>query len=245
MTLPTPEDPREETAETLLAEADARLHLLEAGRPKSLDGFALSSVSKLPFKALRYRESLLWRIVQVGRSAFESFANNKLASAILLTRATVETSAALWYLRAKLETAVESKTLGNIDDDLTRLSMGSKTDTDILPAAINVLNFVDRVEKDIDGFRHQYDRLSEFAHPNWAGTILLFSKVDESKAVANFGENIRGGDSVRITGAVNLSVSLAMFETSYNSITDLMPAFVWLCELQPAAPSDDSGAGDS
>src|SRR6266852_1914975 len=113
MTSPAPEDAREETTETLLAEVDARLLLLEAARPKSLDGFALSSISQLPFKALRYRESLLWRMVQLGRSAFENFERNKLASAILLTRAATETSAALWYLSVKLNAVVEAKELGS------------------------------------------------------------------------------------------------------------------------------------
>ena len=237
MSSATPEDAPNRT-ESLLAEADVRLRLLEDGRPASLDGYVISARSKVPFLVLRCRESLLWRIVQLGRSAFDSFANNKLASAILLTRATVETSAALWYLRAKLENTVQSKTLGNIRNDLTRLSMGSRVDTDILPEAINVLNFVDLVGKDIEGFRDQYDRLSEFAHPNWAGTLLLFSKVDETKGIADFGENIRGGDSARATGAVNLAVSLQMFEVTYNSITDLMPEFVRLCEQQPAALGD-------
>lgn len=244
MTPPTPHDARKEKLETLLAEADARLVLLEGARPKSVDGFALSSVSKLPFIALNYRESLLWRVVQLGRCAYENFESDKLAAAILLTRATVETSAALWYLRTKLENVVESKTLGSIHNDLVRLSMGSKTDADILPAPINVLTFVDLVGRDIEGFRQQYDRLSEFAHPNWAGTTLLFSKRDESQTIANFGENIRGAGSAKATGAVNLAVSLRVFEVSYNSITDLMPAFVWLCEQQPAAPSDGASAGE-
>jgi hypothetical protein len=229
----TPEDARKETAETLLAEANARLSLPEAARPRSVDGFALSSISKLPFKALRYRESLLWRIVQLGRSAFEDFERNKLASAILLTRASTETSAALWYLAVKLKAAVEAKELGSIDDFLVKLLMGSRTDA-TLPQAISVLTFIAYVEKNLEGFTEQYNRLSEFAHPNWAGTTLLFSKLDESKTIADFGENIRAGDSAKTTGAVNLSVSLAMFETSYNLITDLMPAFVWLCERQPS-----------
>jgi hypothetical protein len=231
MSSATPEDALEKT-ESLLVEANARLVLLEGARPKSVNGFAISSVSKLPFIAINYRESLLWRVVQLGRCASENFKDNKLAAAILLTRATVETSAALWYLRTKLENVIESKTLGSIHNDLVRLSMGSKTEKDILPAAVNVLNFVDTVEKDIGGFRHQYDRLSEFAHPNWAGTTLLFSKRDESQTVANFGENMRGGDSAKATGAVNLVVSLQIFEKSYNEITDLVPAFVKLCEQQ-------------
>lgn len=239
MMSPTPEDGRKEKTETLLAEADARLSLLEGARPKSVDGFALSSISKLPFKALRYRESLLWRIVQLGRGAFESFASSKLASAILLTRAVTETSAALWYLSVKLKAAVEAKELGTIDDSLVKLLMGSRTDA-ALPQAISVLTFIAHVEKDLEGFTEQYNRMSEFAHPNWAGTTLLFSKVDESGTIADFGENIRGGDTAKITGAVNLSVSLAMFESSYNSITDLMPAFVVLCEQRTGKEPPDS-----
>ena len=115
MTSLTPEDAPAETTETLLAEVDARLRLLEAARPESLDGFALSSVSILPFKALQYREGLLWRMAQLGRNAFECFKGDKLVSGILLTRATMETSASLWYLLAKLRTAVESKSLGDVD----------------------------------------------------------------------------------------------------------------------------------
>lgn len=137
MTPPTPDDAGNETPEKLLAEANARLALLEAARPKSVDGFAISSISKLPFMALKYRESLLWRVVQLARCALENFENNKLAAAILLTRATVETSAALWYLRTKIENVIESKTLGSIHNDLIRLSVGSKTDIDILPTAVN------------------------------------------------------------------------------------------------------------
>jgi hypothetical protein len=230
MTSLTPEDAPAETTETLLAEVDARLRLLEAARPESLDGFALSSVSKLPFKALQYREGLLWRMAQLGRNAFECFKGDKLVSGILLTRATMEASASLWYLLAKLRTAVESKSLGDVDFYLMKLLMGGRTDLDLMPQALSVLTFVDHVEKSIEGFRHQYDRLSEFAHPNWAGTALLFSKIDRSRAVADFGENLRFADSARAIGVSNLSVALAMSEVSYNRITDLMPGFISVCE---------------
>jgi hypothetical protein len=57
-----------------------------------------SLTAKMPFKALVCREALTRRTAELGRSTFESFENSKLASAILLTRVAVETSAALWYL---------------------------------------------------------------------------------------------------------------------------------------------------
>src|SRR6266571_1546541 len=145
----------EKSSEYLLTEVTSRLQLLESGRPSRLDAMAVSSISKLPFKALLYREALIWRITELGRSAVASFEKNKLASAILLTRATVETSAALRYLWTKLDAAVKSGAVGDLDEYLMKLSMGSRTDLDIMPQAISVLTFVDRVEKDVAGFRQQ------------------------------------------------------------------------------------------
>jgi hypothetical protein len=98
-----------------------------------------SLTAKMPFKALVCREALMCRTAELGRSTFESFENSKLASAILLTRVAVETSAALW----KIGGVVEAGIVGDIDDYLMKLTMGSKTDKS-LPKAINVQTFVDQ-----------------------------------------------------------------------------------------------------
>src|SRR5437870_10275788 len=105
----------DETLEELIDEIRARVELLEGSLPRRVDPMAVSPTAKLPFKALSYRETLIWRMDELGRSAFESFENNKLASAILLTRAAVETSAAVWYLCAKVDAAVQSGLVGDID----------------------------------------------------------------------------------------------------------------------------------
>jgi hypothetical protein len=83
---------------------------------------------------------------------------------------------------------------------------------------------------DIEGFSHQYGILSEYAHPNSAGTALLYSKTDTGNLVTDFGQNIRHAENTKLVGVINLSVALAMFETSYNRIADLIPAFTKLCE---------------
>ena len=134
----------QESIEFLMDEVRGRLELLESSLPRRVDAAAVSLTAKMPFKALLCREALMWRMAELGRSAFESFENSKLASAILLTRAAVETSAALWYLCAKVNAAVKSGTVGDIDNHLMKLSVGSKTNPD-MPDPINVLNFVDRV----------------------------------------------------------------------------------------------------
>jgi hypothetical protein len=74
--------------------------------------------------------------------------------AILLTRAAVETTAALWYLIAKIDASVATDTKAEINEALTRLLMRHKNEP-ARPPAINVMTFVDRVEKGVPGFRQQ------------------------------------------------------------------------------------------
>lgn len=237
----------EESVASLMDEIRGNLELLESNLPERVDGWALSQLSKLPFKVLVYREALAFRMTELSRAAFEEFEKERLAAAVVLTRAAVETSAALWYLCGKVQASVESTEVGDIDDYLMKMSMGIATDppTDpstgeaLTPRPIRIGKFLDRVEKDINGFNRQYGYLSEYAHPNWAGTVYLYSKFDKENGMADFRQNIREPDSTRVTGINNLSVALLMFERSYNRIFDLILDFTKLCEerLKKAANS--------
>jgi hypothetical protein len=228
----------EKSVASLMDEVSKNLELLESCLPKRVDGWALSQMSKLPFKVLGYRGALAWRMAELGRAAFEEFEKDKLAAAIVLTRAAVETSAALWYLCGRVEVSVESSEVGEIDDYLMKMYMGMATDppTDpetgeaVMPRPIRIGKFLDSVEKDVSGFNRQYGYLSEYVHPNWAGTVYLYSKIDKENAVADFGQNIRKPESAKAIGVGNLSVALLLFERSYNRVADLVPAFTKLCE---------------
>jgi hypothetical protein len=210
-----------------MSEIRERLQTLESKLPKSLDAMAVSRI-KLPWKPVLLGDVFSWRMADLARGAFENFEKDRLASAIVLTRAAVETCAALWHLCEKVSDAVDAKTVGDIDDYLMKLIMGSKTDS-ALPQALNVLKFVDHVNKAIEGFRHQYDLLSEYAHPNWAGTSLLFLKHNEETLVTDFGTNLRTENATKI-GVLNLSVALMIFERSQVRLSDLIPDFTALCE---------------
>jgi hypothetical protein len=223
---------------SVVGEIRGRLELLESNLRKRLDGWALSQLSKLPFKVLVYREALSWRMAELGRAALEEFEKDRLAAAIVLTRAAVETSAALWYLCAIVDTSVEFAEIGDIDDYLMKMSMGIATDapTDavtgesVTPRPIKIGKFLDRVEKDIDGFKLQYGYLSEYVHPNWVGTVYLYARFDKENGAADFGQNIRKPDGAKHTCVNNLSVAFLMFDRSYNRVADLIPAFTKLCE---------------
>jgi hypothetical protein len=223
----------------LIDEIRSRLETLESNLPASVDAMAVSRASKVPFKVLLYREAATWRTVELARGAFNNFGTDCLVSAIVLTRAAVETSAALWYLCGKVTTAVESNDMGSIDEYLMRMYVGIATDAPqqkaVMPRPIRVGKFLESVEKDIPGFNHQFGILCEYAHPNWAGTALMYSKNDVDNLVTYFGRNMRNADNTKVIGVVNLSVALVMFERSYNRIAEILPAFTKLCESAPGS----------
>ena len=192
-----------ETIAELMSEVRERLKLLESALERRVDAMVAPD-SKLPFQVLCCRAGFAWRMAELSRSAFESLEMGRLVSAILLTRASVETCAGLWYLSAKIEAAVDQKTVGDIGEQLGRLLLGSKRDPN-MPDPINVLTFVDRVEKDFEGFREQYDMLSEYAHPNWSSTQFLYSKLDPRNLWTDFAANTRGRDSAERIGVANLT----------------------------------------
>jgi hypothetical protein len=232
---------------TLMDEIRLRLESFESNLPKHLDAFALSPDSKVPAKVLRYRESLIWRIAEVGRAAFHEFEGNKLVAGIVLTRAVVETSAALWYLRSKVDDAIKSNQIGDIDTYLVKLNVGiatapPKLEEGDFPRPVKIGKFLDQVEKVIEGFSDHYGVLSEFAHPNWAGTASFYSKFHPENLTIEFGQYIRGGDHAKELGVNSLHAALEFFEVTYNNLTDSMPAFVELCQrhLKEQSPNPSS-----
>jgi hypothetical protein len=109
--------------DAFVGEIEGRLQTFERNLPRRIDPIALSR-SKLPFKALAYREALIWRVTELGRTALENLHANRLAAAILLVRAVIETTAALWYLSNKLNITLKAGSIGDLDSYLMRLSIG-------------------------------------------------------------------------------------------------------------------------
>jgi hypothetical protein len=131
-----------------------------------------------------------------------------------------------------------------------KLTMGTATgwpedsvNGPIMPRPVRINKILERVEKDIEGFSHQYGRLSEYAHPNWAGTVLLYSSTNRKTAVTDFGPNVRKGGSAKAMGIISLSVCLKLFHNRYDRIADLLPAFISVCEGSSDGQTQTQKAG--
>jgi hypothetical protein len=213
------------------AEIAERLDAIANSLPKQLDAPAIS-IKKLPGVAMWYRETMIWRFTELAQEALDSLNRKRFAAAMVLTRAAVETGAGLWYLHTKIKKAIAAGDLGDLYERLGKLTVGYKEKTALadFPEAINVMTFVDELEKKIEGFARAYATLCEYSHPNHQGAAGLFSWPHPNTGLVDFGSNIRGSDSHEGICVSNLSASVMMFDYTYAAVASSMPKLVALCE---------------
>ena len=221
------------TPEELIDEIRIGLAELEDGLPTDLNASAVSETAKLPFKALSCRAVLAWRFVDISRSVLRCVDEARTASAAVLTRAALETGGATWYLNDRLRRALNTGAVGDTDDCLMKLLLGSRT-MEEMPPAINVLTFVKKVNKQVDGFLHQYEALSESAHPNFPGAMHLYCTNNRDERFCSFGpkDEVITNTNKYILGV--LSGTILIFRYVFEEIDRAMPEFVQLCEREIA-----------
>jgi hypothetical protein len=213
------------------AEIAERLEAFARSLPKELDAPAIS-MKKLPGIAMWYRESMIWRFTELAQEALDNLNRKHFAAAMVLTRAAVETGAALWYLHEKVKKAIAAGDLGDLGEKLEKLAVGYKEQTALadFPEAINVMTFVEHLNKKIDNFARAYATLCEYSHPNHQGAAGLFSWPHPGTGLVDFGSNIRRSDSHEGICLSNLSAAVMMFDHCYAALAKSMPRLVALCE---------------
>lgn len=178
-----------EKYEDALETARAHLGKMEPFLPTEVSAGELNVWARAPYKALVVRGGLLWRSQELGSDAIQAFADGRLATAILLTRAVIENVALHWRL-GDLLTRRKEATGSELSDTLTRMLVGWKNDKEF-PEAFNALTMINHLDKIVPGVRASYDQLSEIAHPNYGGVHGLYAENDEENFVTRLGPNVR------------------------------------------------------
>ncbi len=113
------------------------------------------------------------------------------------------------------------------DEYLRKLLFGWKNDDDF-PSIPNILNAVDELDKQIDTFRHIYDRLSEVCHPNYSGAFGAYAQINKETGWVDFGKEIKKNSP--IIGLHPLVSSLELFKLYYNESAELITSLIEICE---------------
>ena len=205
--------------EALLLEARQLVDNFVSSLPKLIQASALFLKSTIPFRALSLREALLHRISSIAITAVELFEQKKNIPAIILTRSVVESFALFYAFYEELVRFIDIKNIGALDDFL-KCSLVSARNDDELPSPKNILNWIDRIDKQIPEFRSNYDILCEYTHPNYSGTLGAFGDIDYKKLKIRLG--LKQDIPARTVGISNLLASLLGFKIYYNETAGLM-----------------------
>jgi hypothetical protein len=210
------------------ASAGEALTVIAAILPRGVQARVFSARAKIPFKVALYRDSLMWRIEELGRAALEGYDRRNHTAAILLVRGTMESVAALWSLHA-LVTGYRGGDHDSLDDKLMRMVLGSKIRTEH-PDPFNVLTTIQRLSKTLPNFGPLYDELSEYAHPNDAGTTSSFAKIDRRGTQAIFSRDGENPERRAWLLIECLATTLLLVMPLYNEIGSCFLSFVRYCE---------------
>jgi len=204
------------TIDDSLQQARLLVQRIEESLPTKVDAASLTLNSKLPFKALSVRETLIHRVSALASPALSLFEKGSLVAGIVLSRAVLETVAVTFALQREIDSFLSHKRVQAFDEFLMACLVGSRW-PDASTQARNVLTFIDHVDKQFKGFRSTYDSLCEYAHPNWSGVLGAFGSIDQQTHVLHLGPTDR---STFITGVTSLAMVLGLFLDAYNGLVD-------------------------
>ena len=215
----------------LLIEAKRLTALVNENLPDAVDPCSISTVSKLPYKVMVIRESLLYRASELASASCCQYEEGNLASAVTLTRALAETVAVLNFLNVETKKIISTKSIIEFDKTVMKILMGSRKYDD-LPQAINVITIYEKLDKlkEFSGAYDSYKCLCEYAHPNWCGTFGLYAKTDYKRRITYFSKNARGEDVAYVTGLNSMIGSLCLLFYAYNQFADFMSDLIQVCE---------------
>ena len=215
----------------LLAQAKAQTARIGANLPVAVDPLSIPwTTSKAPYFALCVREAQTWRAEEFARAACDMFERGDYVVGVANTRSTAESAAAIWFLKCAMEAEIERGQADvSIYDRLRQLYLGNRSDAE-LPQAINIMTMLKRADKDIPGVLANYERMSEFGHPNYAGAAAVFSDPDRETLIMRFGKDIRQSEYPKRLGLNCLLGSLGMLEFANNRIANLLEPFSVACE---------------
>jgi hypothetical protein len=146
--------------------------------------------SKIAWKLATYQHVLLHRLVALIDGVAVAWNNRCTLSAILTARAFMETFALFAEFDRRAGNLLAAEDLDGLSALADRGIFASRDAewVENFPdsKAVNVMTYIEKFDKRIEGFGRHYDMLSERSHPNSAGHNFMFSMLDRSDGSVRF-----------------------------------------------------------
>lgn len=209
----------------------------ELKRPEC-DGIALSPVSKAPAQVTILLQVGLRRTIELTEAAIREINLRNLVSTALLSRGTLETACLLWDVMNAIEEVVASGDRAEVKRLLETLSkslLGGKAKEVMIDETIearNVITIIQRLSKKFDvplfGF---FERLSEYAHPNYHGMMATYTEVGAEGGIKAFCDGRASSErALLITAIGTVATSCSIIIESFKIAAARLESLAALAE---------------
>ena len=212
-------NPKANTSD-LIAEAREYLAAIEFDLPLSIEGVQFSC--PYSYRAASLRELLRHRMLDLTLASISLLEQDRVVPAAIISRAATETVALLYALHHEIAKFLRTPDESRIEAFLKTALVGSRNPDHPIQAT-NILNAIDKLDKEIPAFRLCYDGLSEFAHPNWSGVLGSYGNINHAESTIALG-NRDNSKGMRAAAFVTAS-ALSTFCYYYDSLADLLRSF--------------------
>jgi hypothetical protein len=159
----------------LMTTAARLLGMLKNHLTASMGASSLEKERPSIWFARKYVRGCLLRVLSLGTSTMAELERSNLASAALLSRSVIETSAMLELFDNNLSKVATGNDPQRLRTVVSSHYLGTKAfELAGSAKAPHVMDAVRAAKKKEDWIQSVYDMLSDVAHPNWAGTTQLF-----------------------------------------------------------------------
>jgi hypothetical protein len=174
---------------------NAVLDRLAAKRVQRVEKVGPLAHSKLAWKVATFKEALLYRMVALGQGCAVAWNRSDALGAALAARAFIETVAIVMDFDRRLRQLLDQENLDEINDLVMNRSFSSRDEEWLkdhsYTRAVSIMTVMKNVDKkhDLEGMLTYYHAaLSELCHPNRAGHLGLFGKLDRTTATVTYSD---------------------------------------------------------
>ena len=216
------------TDEKLSAEIHDLIQSLRLNLVNHFDGIERTTRQRLLRLYEVWRQVNLRRTIDLADGALYFFEQQRLVPACTLTRAVVETTGIQFYIYKKLIFHTEKTDPQSIHKLFMSAVFGRK-DKEWPQTPIQVLTAIDHLDRKFPGFRSEYDRLCEYAHPNLAGGYGAYVRSEGEQLESYFGDNPHSLE-MGPWGQVELQLALMVANEFDNQLCLFRPQFSSMVE---------------
>ena len=201
------------------------------------------NVTKLVYRFIVFKQTVLWRIIDVSKAILICWENKNVASAFILLKSLYETVSVIYYANLKLDRLISEKDIRVLHKFIVKLTHGTRVKSEIdnivkeqlkriqdgegdftdedeireVFSATNILTVIDSISKINPNHREDYDHLSEYSHPNYKALLGLYANYKDDLTIELDNENAINEINIKNFFS-RFSMSLDLFLDGYDGI---------------------------